>query len=263
MTSASSTVNSPIVKKPMQVSGLHGIQEDSEKQELPKQEHIFAVAKRVRSRLTHLPDPTHPPLGFVPGRGFDVAFPFTRLPELRPILNGDWVQFGSPELGQNLLYYGDNLQVLRTLSSECIDLIYIDPPFFSGEVYNVIWGDGTTVGLFIRNSSALSGNCPVLGSGVNVTENHATQCSGFDCTGKCPGPMCDRTDDPGYSLAPAGEEPLLCLRPGTTPLINGGTDIGYDMWDGDPANYNGVAPEVGARESGVSRDYAGLISACP
>jgi DNA modification methylase len=127
---------------------LHRIQEESERQELPKQEQVFAVAKRVRSRLTHLPDPTHPPLGFVPGRGFDVVFPFIRLPELRPTLNGDWVQFGSPDLAPNLLYYGDNLQVLRTLPTESVDLIYIDPPFFSGEEYNVIWGDANEVRTF-------------------------------------------------------------------------------------------------------------------
>ncbi|MBI3990508.1 MAG: hypothetical protein HY347_12935, partial [candidate division NC10 bacterium] len=67
---------------------LRRIQEDSAKQALPEQEKVFAVAKRVRSRLNNLPDPTHPPLGFVPGRGFDVVFPFIRLPELRPTLNG-------------------------------------------------------------------------------------------------------------------------------------------------------------------------------
>lgn len=127
---------------------LRHIQEDSEKQALPEQEKVFAVAKRVRSRLNNLPDPTHPPLGFVPGRGFDVVFPFIRLPELRPTPNGDWVQFGSSDLAPNLLYYGDNLQVLRTLPSESIDLIYIDPPFFSGADYNMIWGDANEVRTF-------------------------------------------------------------------------------------------------------------------
>ncbi len=126
---------------------LHQIEEESKQQVLPKQEKVFSVAKRIRSRLTNLPDPTHPPLGFVPGRGFDVVLPFIRLPELRPTLNGDWVQFGSPELESNLLYYGDNLQVLRTLP-ESIDLIYIDPPFFSGEEYNVVWGDANEVRTF-------------------------------------------------------------------------------------------------------------------
>ena len=29
---------------------------------------------------------------------------------------------------------GDNLDVLRTLQSDCIDLIYVDPPFNTGKV---------------------------------------------------------------------------------------------------------------------------------
>ena len=33
------------------------------------------------------------------------------------------------------------MHVMRQLPSESIDLIYIDPPFFSGRQYNVIFGD--------------------------------------------------------------------------------------------------------------------------
>ncbi len=36
----------------------------------------------------------------------------------------------------NRLYLGDCLHVMRQLPSEAIDLIYIDPPFFSGRDYN-------------------------------------------------------------------------------------------------------------------------------
>jgi len=43
--------------------------------------------------------------------------------------------------GANRLFFGDNLHVMRQLPSESIDLIYIDPPFFSGRNYNVIFGD--------------------------------------------------------------------------------------------------------------------------
>ena len=31
----------------------------------------------------------------------------------------------------NKLYYGDNLDVLRGFGDECVDLIYLDPPFNS------------------------------------------------------------------------------------------------------------------------------------
>ena len=127
---------------------LDSIQRESEGQQLPDQAKIFRVAPRVRSKLNNLPDPTKPPMGFVPGRGFDVVFPFIKLPHLAPSLNGDWVQFGTAELKANRLYYGDNLQVLRTLPSNTVDLIYIDPPFFSGAVYNVIWGDANEIRTF-------------------------------------------------------------------------------------------------------------------
>lgn len=36
---------------------------------------------------------------------------------------------------------GDNLEVLKTLEDESIDLCYIDPPFFSGRNYAIIFGD--------------------------------------------------------------------------------------------------------------------------
>ncbi|MGD9934883.1 MAG: site-specific DNA-methyltransferase [Dehalococcoidia bacterium] len=127
---------------------LDAIQAESEAQALPSQEKQFRIAGRVRSKLHNLPDPTNPPLGYAPGKGFDAVFPFIKLPDLAPDLNGDWVQFGSPELEPNRLYYGDNLHVLRTLPSNSIDLIYIDPPFFSGANYNVIWGDDNEVRTF-------------------------------------------------------------------------------------------------------------------
>jgi DNA modification methylase len=46
------------------------------------------------------------------------------------------------------LFFGDNLHVMRQLPSESIDLIYIDPPFFSGRNYNVIFGDKNEVRSF-------------------------------------------------------------------------------------------------------------------
>ncbi|MBM3327309.1 MAG: hypothetical protein FJY65_10140 [Calditrichaeota bacterium] len=42
----------------------------------------------------------------------------------------------------NTLFCGDNLEVLREhIPDESIDLVYIDPPFFSNRQYAVIWGD--------------------------------------------------------------------------------------------------------------------------
>lgn len=41
----------------------------------------------------------------------------------------------------NELILGDNLEVLRQLPADSVDLIYLDPPFFSNRTYEVIWGD--------------------------------------------------------------------------------------------------------------------------
>lgn len=41
----------------------------------------------------------------------------------------------------NRLILGDNLLILREMPDSCIDLIYLDPPFFSNRNYEVIWGD--------------------------------------------------------------------------------------------------------------------------
>jgi site-specific DNA-methyltransferase (adenine-specific) len=44
----------------------------------------------------------------------------------------------------NRLYYGDNLDILRNINyfpNECVDLIYLDPPFNSSRNYNVLFKD--------------------------------------------------------------------------------------------------------------------------
>ena len=68
------------------------------------------------------------PLGWHRRRGFRKLFPSVML----PFQVVDRVRFGHPELKPNRLFWGDNLHVMRQLPSESIDLIYIDPPFFSG-----------------------------------------------------------------------------------------------------------------------------------
>ncbi len=48
---------------------------------------------------------------------------------------------------RDTLYYGDNLDVLRQLRSESVDLIYLDPPFNSQRNYNLVFRDKSTAGL--------------------------------------------------------------------------------------------------------------------
>ena len=40
-----------------------------------------------------------------------------------------------------VVYCGDNLEQLRKLPDQCVDLIYIDPPFNSNRNYEVFWGE--------------------------------------------------------------------------------------------------------------------------
>ena len=45
-------------------------------------------------------------------------------------------------MADNLLYYGDNLDVLRRhIKDESVDLIYLDPPFNSNATYNVLFAE--------------------------------------------------------------------------------------------------------------------------
>lgn len=84
------------------------------------------------------------PLGWDPEFGFGKLFPYVSLP-LQVV---DRVSFGHPNLPPNRLFWGDNLHVMRQLPSESIDLIYVDPPFFSGRHYSLIFGDRNEIRSF-------------------------------------------------------------------------------------------------------------------
>lgn len=45
----------------------------------------------------------------------------------------------------NTIYRGDNLQIMQSMPDECVDLVYIDPPFFTQRDYKNIWGDKESV----------------------------------------------------------------------------------------------------------------------
>lgn len=92
---------------------------------------------------------------------FQHAYPSIRLPsqEVQRVEFGHKEKFlkqneKEPKLkelfptGANRLFFGDCLHVMRQLPSNSIDLIYIDPPFFSGRNYNVIFGDKNEVRSF-------------------------------------------------------------------------------------------------------------------
>lgn len=47
-----------------------------------------------------------------------------------------------------VIYCDDNIDRLREFPNDCVDLIYLDPPFFSNRHYEVIWGDEAEVRSF-------------------------------------------------------------------------------------------------------------------
>ena len=105
---------------------------DERSDALPQQEEFWRPPVRFGSVPVE-----KEPLGWDRRRGFRKLFPQVML----PFQVVERVAFGHPELEPNRLFWGDNLHVMRQLPSESIDLIYIDPPFFSGRQYNVIFGD--------------------------------------------------------------------------------------------------------------------------
>ncbi|HOE10892.1 MAG TPA: site-specific DNA-methyltransferase [bacterium] len=99
---------------------------------LPQQEEFWRPPVRFGSVPVE-----KEPLGWDRRKAFRKLFPRVAL----PFQVVERVAFGHPDLEPNRLFWGDNLHVMRQLPSESIDLIYIDPPFFSGRQYNVIFGD--------------------------------------------------------------------------------------------------------------------------
>ncbi len=114
------------------VSPLEVVDRQEIEEALPEQEEFW----RPPARFGAVPIEATP-LGWDSRRGFRKLFPQLMLPT--QIV--ERISFGHPELEPNRMFWGDNLHVMRQLPSESIDLIYIDPPFFSGKQYNVIFGD--------------------------------------------------------------------------------------------------------------------------
>tara|TARA_Y100000590_G_scaffold327935_1_gene372312 strand:+ start:87 stop:1952 length:1866 start_codon:yes stop_codon:yes gene_type:complete len=115
------------------------VEEVVETTEIPQQRDFYKIPRRFGSIPVD-----EAPLGCDPHFQYQKIYP--RIP--LPFQNADRVSFGHPKLEPNRLIWGDNLHVMRMLPSNSIDLIYIDPPFFSGENYNVIFGDQNEVRSF-------------------------------------------------------------------------------------------------------------------
>jgi DNA modification methylase len=113
--------------------------EEPETTVLPEQPEFYRIPRRFGSiPVDELPlgcDRKIQYYGLYPR----ISLPFQRV---------ERISFGHPECEPNRLFFGDNLHVMRMLPSHSVDLIYIDPPFFSGRQYNVIFGDQNEIRSF-------------------------------------------------------------------------------------------------------------------
>ena len=105
---------------------------EPEEVEIPVQEEFY----QMPTRFGNVPV-DKAPLGWDQQRRFEKVYPRVSL----PFQQIERVSFGHPELEPNKLFFGDNLHIMRMLPAKSIDLIYIDPPFFSGKNYNILYGD--------------------------------------------------------------------------------------------------------------------------
>ena len=107
---------------------------------LPQQEEFY----RAPARFGSIPVEAEPK-GWHRREGFRKHYPLLNLPT--QVI--ERVSLGHREPHEpNRLIWGDCLHVMRQIPSNSVDLIYIDPPFFSGRQYNVIWGDNNELRSF-------------------------------------------------------------------------------------------------------------------
>lgn len=113
---------------------------DDAPEPLPQQEWFY----RAPARFGSIPIEAEPK-GWDRHRGFQKHYPRVSLPTQIT----ERVRIGGGKAGEpNRLIWGDNLHVMRQIPTNSVDLIYIDPPFFSGKEYNVIWGDNNELRSF-------------------------------------------------------------------------------------------------------------------
>ena len=130
----------PNAQDPQGMDASPDPQRDDAPEPLPQQEDLW----RPPARFGSVPVEAEP-MGWDRRQGFLKHYPRVNLPT--QIV--ERVQLGMDEPHEpNRLIWGDNLHVMRQIPSNTIDLIYTDPPFFSGRKYNVMWGDANELRSF-------------------------------------------------------------------------------------------------------------------
>ncbi len=70
------------------------------------------------------------------------------MPRRRPVVSPSARSLFAPSLDTGILYCEDNLERLTEMPAASVDLVYLDPPFFSNRIYEVIWGDEAEIRSF-------------------------------------------------------------------------------------------------------------------
>lgn len=82
------------------------------------------------------------------------------------------------DIQTNVIHCGDNLAIMEKMPDESVDLIYLDPPFFSGRNYDVIWegeGDHSEIRSF-KDTEWYRVQCPKCDREVVKAENFCSAC---------------------------------------------------------------------------------------
>lgn len=133
--------NAEIIKHWQEFLADFGVESAKEKKQ-QRRKDITTYAEPKDERLRAIKRFGHQPEFKVPigwdNKNFREIFKTKNLPFLTAE-ECDWD--GAVNKITNRIVWGDNLAIMRALPAESIDLIYIDPPFFSGRNYNCIFGD--------------------------------------------------------------------------------------------------------------------------
>lgn len=142
--------NSEVQKRWNSLLGDFGPSRAEEKKKSRRKEMVeHTHPKEASAELEYVKRFGHMPSFDIPigydGKNFHETFKTKELPFLTTETI-DWD--GEAKNVSNRIIWGDNLAVMRSLPDECLDLIYVDPPFFSGRNYNCIFGDDDEIRSF-------------------------------------------------------------------------------------------------------------------
>lgn len=94
----------------------------------------------IHTLFTPVPPPAHLQPMLMPKRKSKTNPQQTYLP-LLTTTPGGVKQTTKHQVKPQTIYCGDNLEMLKDIPDESIDVIYIDPPFNSNRNYEILWGD--------------------------------------------------------------------------------------------------------------------------